>query len=84
MSFQAYLDTIERKTGKSPSDLRRMAEVKGFTQDGTLAAGVKVTAVTDWLKADFGLDHGHAMAVFALLNGMKKRGGGLGKVPPSH
>jgi hypothetical protein len=30
---------------------------------------VKATQITDWLKADFGLGHGHAMAIFALLKG---------------
>ena len=34
MSFQAYLDTIEKKTGKSPDDFYRMAEEKGL-MDGT-------------------------------------------------
>lgn len=74
MSFQSYLDTIERNTGKSPAELRRMAEAKGFTAGGQLAPGVKATAVTDWLKAELGLGHGHAMAVFALLKGTKKEG----------
>lgn len=74
MSFQAYLDTIERSTGKTPTDLRRMAAEKGFTQDGALAHGVKATAVINWLKADLGLGHGHAMAVYALLKGSKREG----------
>lgn len=74
MSFQAYLDTIERTTGKTPSDLRRMADEKGFMSGGALAPGVKATAVTDWLKAELGLGHGHAMAVFALLKGAKREG----------
>jgi len=30
---------------------------------------VKATQVTDWLKADFALGHGHAMAIYALLKG---------------
>jgi hypothetical protein len=74
MSFHAYLDTIERTTGKSPADLRNMAEAKGFTVRGNLVPGVKATAITDWLKAELGLGHGHAMAVFALLKGAKKEG----------
>lgn len=74
MSFQAYLDTIERQTGKSPADLRRLAEEKGFTANGTLDPGTKATAITDWLKADLGIGHGHAMAVYALLKGFKKEG----------
>ncbi len=74
MSFQAYLDTIERQTGKSPADLRKLAEEKGFTSNGILIAGTKATAVTNWLKSDLGLGHGHAMAVYALLKGTKKEG----------
>jgi len=34
MSFQAYLDNIQAKTGKSPDDLKRLAEEKGFLQMG--------------------------------------------------
>lgn len=72
MSFQAYLTNIQAKTGKSPADFRALAEKKGFTQNGRLAAGVKAGAVVKWLKDDFELGHGHAMAVFALLKGVKR------------
>lgn len=74
MSFQAYLDTIEKKTGKTPADLRKLAEEKGFTSNGVVGPSVKATAVTDWVKAELGLGHGHAMAVWALLKGLKKEG----------
>lgn len=74
MSFQAYLDTIERTTGKTPADFRTLAADRGFTAGTGLAPGVRATQVTDWLKADFGLGHGHAMAIYALLKGMKKEG----------
>lgn len=67
MSFQAYLDNIESKTGKGPEDFKRMAEEKGFTKNGELC--VKATEITNWLKAEFDLGHGHAMAIFALLKG---------------
>jgi len=67
MSFQAYLTNIETKTGKSPDDFRRMAEEKGFTANGQLAIGLKAGAIIGWLKADFQLGHGHAMAIVALL-----------------
>jgi hypothetical protein len=74
MSFQAYLDTIERKTGKSPSDLRAMAEAKGFTTGGALNPAVRAAAVVDWAKTEMGLGHGHAQAIWAMLKGIKKEG----------
>ena len=72
MSFEAYLTNIRIKTGKTAEDFKRLAEEKGFTQNGHIAAGVKATQITDWLKEEFDLGHGHAMAVYALLKGIKK------------
>ena len=74
MSFQAYLDNIQTKTGNSPDDFRAMAAAKGFTASGELAPGIKAGMIIDWLKQDFGLGHGHAMAIVALLKGAKKSG----------
>lgn len=74
MSFQAYLDTIKSKTGLGPGDLRALAETKGFTTDGRLTPNTKAADVIAWLKTDYGLGHGHCMAVFALLKGSKKEG----------
>lgn len=71
MSFQAYLNTIKSKTGKGPDDFRKMAEEKGFSQNGQLKSGIKAGEIVDWLKNEFGLGHGHAMAIYALLKGMK-------------
>ena len=61
MSFQAYLDTIEKKTGKTPAELLDEAEARGYGP--TTKAGV----VVDWLAADYGLGRGHAMALFHLV-----------------
>lgn len=74
MSFQAYLDNIQTKTGKSPDDFKAMAEQKGFTQNGKLKSNVKAGDVVKWLKDDYALGHGHAMAIYALLKGVKKEG----------
>ncbi len=71
MSFQAYLDNIERKTGKSPDDFRQLAAQKGYLKDGKLRSDVKAGEVVAWLKRDFGLGHGHSMAIVALLKGKK-------------
>lgn len=69
MSFQAYLRTIKEKAGKGPADFRALAETKGFTKNGELV--VKAGEITGWLKSDFELGHGRAMAVYALLKGLK-------------
>ena len=74
MSFQSYLTNIEAKTGTSPADFRRLAAERGFSDENGLRAGVKAGAIIDWLKGDFGLGHGHAMAIVALLKGSKKEG----------
>lgn len=71
MSYQAYLTNIQAKTGKTPADFRAIAERKGFTKKGRLVAGVKAGEIVKWLKEDFQLGHGHAMAIFALLKGTK-------------
>ncbi|HTS42858.1 MAG TPA: DUF4287 domain-containing protein [Puia sp.] len=72
MSFQAYLDNIQAKTGKSPEDFKKMADKKGYTQNGILKDGIKAGEVVSWLKKDFNLGHGHSMAIYALLKGIKK------------
>jgi hypothetical protein len=73
MSFQAYLDNIQAKTGQSPADWKRLAEKQGFATKGKLRPDVKAMQVVNWLKADYGLGHGHAMAIVALLKGPPKK-----------
>lgn len=75
MTFQAYLDNIETKTGKSPEEFKRLAAAKGYTAGGTLRAGIKAGEIVAWLKQDFALGHGHAMAIVALLKGSKAAAG---------
>jgi hypothetical protein len=65
VSFQAYLDNIEAKTGKTPEQFVAMAREKGFDAPDT-----KAGVIVDWLKADFDLGRGHAMAlVHVIKNG---------------
>lgn len=71
MSFQAYLDNIKAKTGNGPDDFIRIAEQKGYLQNGQIKAGIKAGDIVNWLKEDFGLGHGHSMAVYALFKGIK-------------
>ena len=74
MSFQAYLDAIERKTGLDADGLKKAAEAHGLAEEGKLKPGTKAGDVVAWLKSDHGLGHGHAMAVYALLSGKRKPG----------
>ena len=69
MSFQAYLDNIEDKTGKTPNEFIAMAKAKGFDAPGT-----KAGVILAWLKEDFGLGRGHGMALVQVL----KNGGTIG------
>lgn len=69
MSFQAYIDNIKEKTGKSPEHFKALAEDKGFLKNGELVKGIKATEITNWLKEEFELGHGHAMAIYATLKG---------------
>ena len=69
MTFKAYVDNIHAKTGKSPDDFNKMAQDKGFVANGSITPGVKAGQIVDWLKANFDLGRGHAMAIYALLKG---------------
>ncbi len=65
MSFQAYLDNIEDKTGTTPEEFVAHASQRGFDTPST-----KAGVIVDWLKEDFGLGRGHAMAlVHVIKNG---------------
>ena len=61
MSYQAYLDAIEEKTGFTPQQLLDAAAAKGFT------AMSKAGDVVAWLAEEHGLGKGHAMAFFGVL-----------------
>jgi hypothetical protein len=41
MSFQAYIDNIKAKAGKSPEDFKKLAEEKGFLLNGQIVKTVK-------------------------------------------
>ncbi|MBL8648980.1 MAG: DUF4287 domain-containing protein [Sphingopyxis sp.] len=71
MSFQAYVDNVAAKTGKSPEDLKAIAIEKGLADDEGLAPGVKAGTIIDWLKQDYDLGHGHAMSIVAYLKGKR-------------
>jgi hypothetical protein len=69
MTALAYFVNIEAKIGKTPADLRALAQEKGFAVGNTVVPGVKAGQITDWLKTEYGLGHGHAMAVYGMLSG---------------
>lgn len=71
MSFQAYLDTVRAKTGKTPEELAASASALGLMREGRIADGIKATQITDWLKSEYDLGHGHAMAIYAGFKGKR-------------
>ena len=62
MSFQAYLDTIEDRTGLTPRQLVDLAKERGFDDPS-----VKAGAILDWLKSDYDLGRGHGMALVHVI-----------------
>ena len=64
MSFQAYLDAAEAKTGKTPRALVDEAHARGFD------ASTKAGEILKWLKTDYELGRGRGMAlVHVIKNG---------------
>lgn len=61
MSFQAYLDAVEKKTGLTPRQLVDLAAERGF------GPGTKATPILEWLKTDYDLGRGHGMALVHVI-----------------
>ncbi|GAA1914827.1 DUF4287 domain-containing protein [Nocardioides hwasunensis] len=61
MSYQAYLDAIEKKTGRTPQELLDEAAERGFTPQ------TKAGDFAAWLKDDYDVGRGHAQALFGVL-----------------
>jgi hypothetical protein len=61
MSFQAYLDNIETKTGVTPRQFVELATEKGY------GPGTKAGEIVTWLADDYGLGRGHAMALVHVI-----------------
>ncbi len=61
MSFQAYLDNIEAKTGKTPQQFIDEAAARGFGKD------TKAGEIVQWLANEYGLGRGHAMALVHII-----------------
>lgn len=61
MSFQAYLDAVEAKTGRTPRALIAEARELGFD------AGTKAGPILEWLRDAYGLGRGHGMAMVHVI-----------------
>lgn len=61
MSFQAYLDNIETKTGLTPRQFIELATERGFGSD------TKAGPILEWLKADYDLSRGYGMALVHVI-----------------
>ena len=61
MTFQAYLDNIEDKTGLTPRQFIDLASERGF------GPGTKSGEIVGWLAEDYGLGRGHAMALVHVI-----------------
>ncbi len=69
MTFAAYMTAVEAKTGITMPELLAIAEARGLALQGRIAPGVKAGQIVDWLARDYGLGRGHAMSVYAVLQG---------------
>ena len=61
MSYQAYLDALEKKTGRTPRELLAAAHERGF------GPTTKAADVVAWLAEEYGVGRGHAMAFYGVL-----------------
>lgn len=62
MSFQAYIDNIKLKTGKTPEEFKAQLQ-----KEGLLQSELKATDLVNWLKKNYDLGHGHSMAIWAVF-----------------
>lgn len=76
MSFQAYLDTAEAITGRTPNQFIATAKRKKLTEHKEIVA---------WLKEDFGLGLGHARAIAHVIrNERRSRDGSEAALTGTH
>ncbi|NBA86680.1 DUF4287 domain-containing protein [Emticicia sp. CRIBPO] len=62
MSFQAYIDNIKTKTGRTPVEFKDQLEKAGL-----LTPEFKAADLIKWLKENYDLGHGHSMAIWAVF-----------------
>ena len=61
MTFQAYIDAVKAKTGKTPEQLKTEA-----TKAGVYRPDMKATELVTWLARKYDVGRGHAMSVWAV------------------
>lgn len=61
MSFQAYLDSVETMTGKTPRQLIAEAHHEGFGSHS------KAGPILAWLAESYGVGRGHGMAMVHVI-----------------
>jgi hypothetical protein len=69
MSFQAYLDALETKSGRTPRELLALAAERGLQGPSTRSA-----PVIDWLRDDYGIGRGHAVALLHVIKRIDESG----------
>ncbi len=65
MTYKAYMNNVEAKTGKSPEDFWELANKLDFVKEGKIVA--THAQLLKWLKSDVGLGHVHANFIIAYL-----------------
>ena len=83
MSFQAYLDTIQAKTGLDADALKVETDAAGLSTGGVLKADVKAGQVVAWAKERPWSRHGDLRAALrqAKAWGLTVRGGRSARIP---
>lgn len=66
MTFQAYLDNIEKQTGVNPEEMVKKAVALGLTKPGA-----KSRPAIDWLMTEYKLSNPYAMAIIRLMRDKK-------------
>jgi hypothetical protein len=61
VSFQAYLDGAERKSGKTPQQLLDLARERGFD------ASTKAGEILAWLAEEHGIGRGHGITIVHVI-----------------
>jgi hypothetical protein len=65
MTYKAYMQNIEAKTGKTQEDFWKLANKMGFIREGKIVA--THAQLLKWLKSNMGLGHVHANMVIMYL-----------------